>query len=65
MDEVNKLFIIIMTFSLWTSACNQLKLTAGQQIALKKHVISMSCTIELAIQPSETGQQIPFLTAVN
>ena len=36
MDEVNKLFIIIiMTFSLWTWACNQLKPTTGQQITLK------------------------------
>ena len=36
MDEVNKLFIIIiMTFSLWTWACNQLKPTTGQQITFK------------------------------
>ena len=36
MDEVNKLvIIIIMTFSLWTWACNQLKPTTGQQITLK------------------------------
>ena len=31
----------------------------------KKHVILMSCTIEPAIQLCDTGQQIPFLTAVN
>ena len=61
MDEVNKLFIIIiMTFSLWTSAYNQLKPTTGQQITLKKHITSMSSTLEPAIQPGDTGQQIPF-----
>ena len=65
MDEVNELFIIIMAFSLWTRACNQLKPTAGQQITLKKRITSISCTIEPTIQPGDTGQQIPFLTAVN
>ena len=31
----------------------------------KKHVTSMSCTLEPAIQSGDIGQQIPFLTAVN
>ena len=31
----------------------------------KKHNTSMSCTIEPTIQSGDTGQQIPFLTAVN
>ena len=31
----------------------------------KKHVTSMSCTLEHAIQSGDTGQQIPFLIAVN
>ena len=31
----------------------------------KIHVTSMSCTLEPALQPCDTGQQIPFLTAVN
>ena len=31
----------------------------------KKHNTSMSCTIEPTIQSGDTGQRIPFLTAVN
>ena len=31
---------------------------------VKKHVTSMSCTLEL-IQSGDTGQRLPFLTAVN
>ena len=31
----------------------------------EKHVTSMSCTLEPAIQSGDTGQRIPFLTAVN
>ena len=31
----------------------------------KKHVTSMSCTLELAIQSGDTGQRIPFLPVVN
>ena len=57
--------ISIKAFSLWTWACNQLKPTTGQQITLKKHATSVSCTVEPTIQPGDTGQQIPFLTAVN
>ena len=32
---------------------------------LKKHATSVSCTVEPTIQPGDTDQQIPFLTAVN
>ena len=31
----------------------------------KKHINSMSCTLEPAIQSGDTGQQIPSLTVVN
>ena len=31
----------------------------------KKHVTSMSCTLELAILSGDTGLRIPFLTPVN
>ena len=31
----------------------------------KKHVTSVSCTLEPTIQSCDTGQQILFLTAVN
>ena len=53
--------ISIKAFSLWTWACNQLKPTTGQQIAFKK----MSCTLEAAIQSLDTGQPMPFLTAIS
>ena len=32
---------------------------------LKRHVTSMSCELEPMIQSGDTGQHIPFLTAVN
>ena len=32
---------------------------------LKRHVTSMSCKLEPMIQSGDTGQHIPFLTAVN
>ena len=32
---------------------------------LKKHVTSISCTLEPVMQSGDTGQWIPFLTAVN
>ena len=31
----------------------------------KKHVTLMNCTLEPAIQSGDTGQQVPFLIAVN
>ena len=35
-------------------------------ITVKKHVTSMSCTLDqAAIQSCDTGQWIPYLTAVN
>ena len=49
-----------MAFSLWISACEQLKPITGQRITLKKHITSVSCAFELAVQSCDTGQQIPF-----
>ena len=54
-----------MAFPLWTWSCDQLKPTSGQQITLKKHFTSMSCTLEPAIQSGDIGQRMPFLTSVN
>ena len=34
-------------------------------ITLKKHITSVSCTLDPAIQSCDTGQWIPYLTAVN
>ena len=34
-------------------------------ITLKKHVTSMSCTLDPMIQSCDTGQSIPYLTTVN
>ena len=31
----------------------------------KKHVTPMNCTLEPVIQSGDTGQQVPFLTALN
>ena len=59
-DRINKLFIIIMAFSLWIWACDQLKPITGQRITLKKHITSLSCTLGLAIQSCDTGQRILF-----
>ena len=37
-----------------------LKTTSGQQITVRKHVTSMSCTLEPMIQSCDTGQWIFF-----
>ena len=62
-DEFNKFYY--MAFSLRTWTCDQLKPTTGQRITFKKHITSISCTLEPAIQSGNIGQWIPFLIAVN
>ena len=37
-----------------------IKPMTDQRITLKKHVISMSCTLESATQSCDTGQRISF-----
>ena len=51
--------LFIMVLSLESIKTNK---PAGN---LKKKVTSMSCTLQPAIQSGDTGQGIPFLTAVN
>ena len=49
-----------MNLSLWSMKSN-----IWSADNFKKHVNSVSCTPEPAIQSGYTGQQIPFLRAVN
>ena len=54
-----------MVFLLWIWACDQFITNNWSVNNFKKHVTSMSCTLELAIQSGDTGLRISFLTAVN
>ena len=63
-EEVNKLFII-SRFFIKDLSLRSLKTNNCSANNFKKHATSMSCTLEDAIQSSDTGQRIPFSTAVS
>ena len=65
MDEINKLLFYYMAFSLWTWACNQLKLITGQQITLKKtrHLNELCTWADNTVMWHWSADT--FLTAVN
>ena len=61
-DEVDKLSYVLSILDLSLRSIKTNKWSADN---FNKYVTSMSCTLELAIQSCDTGQRIPYLTAVN
>ena len=61
-DKVNKLLYGLFIMDLGLQSIKTNNWSADN---FEKHVTSMSCTLEPAIQSGDTGQQIPFLTAAN
>ena len=57
-DEVSNLFIIWLFFM--NLGLRSIKTNNWSADNFKKHVTSMSCTLEPALQSGATGQQIPF-----
>ena len=64
-DKVNKSLILLYGIFIMDLSRRSIKTNNWSADNFKKHVTSMNCTLQPAIQSCDTGQWVPFLKAVN
>ena len=64
-DKVNESLILLYGIFIMDLSLRSIKTNNWSADNFKKHVTSMSCTLQPAIQSCDTGQWVPFLKAVN
>ena len=64
-DKVNKSLILLYGIFIMDLSLRSIKTNNWSADNFKKHVTSISCTLQPAIQSCDTGQWVPFLKTVN